>query len=144
MRDRLPHIMRIATIAVFAVAIVMVIRLAFVGDDSSKEPEVAEPVAGSVTVADAISGGHKADATLAVRGFLFEGGGTGVRLCPRRKPTKPPVCLGPYLDVYELDVHGLPFKSGTFLGRRVRWLDQPVTVYGKVLGTALTADSVSR
>ena len=144
MGDRVPHILRAATFAVFALAIALVIRLAFVGGDSSDKPEVAELAGGAVSVPEAISGRHAADKTLAVRGFLFDGGGTGVRLCPRRKPTKPPVCLGPYLDVYGLDLHGLPLKSGKAFGRTLRWLDDPVTVYGKVLGTALTADSVSR
>jgi hypothetical protein len=140
-RRHLPQVVRIATVLVFIAVALLVVRL--VGETrKSKDPEVAEPTAAAASVSDVIANAQTAD-VVAVRGFVFDGGGTGPRLCARRKPTTPPLCLGPFLDLSGLPP-GLPFRNGRALGRPIRWVDQPVTLYGHVTGTAMAVTDVAR
>jgi hypothetical protein len=135
-----PNLLRGLTIAVFVVAALLALRLGL--DDGKPTPETVEKPPGGYTVRDIIT--YQPTGTVAVRGYFFDGGGTGARLCDRRRPSKPPFCLGPFLDLTGVDESRLPLKHGKSLNQPLRWVEEPVTLYGTVLGTAMTVTDVAR
>lgn len=75
----------------------------------------------------------EATGVIAVQGFLFDDG-TGVRLCEALAESYPPQCGGASIPVtgYE-EVTTIPLSNA----QDVIWSDQPVTLFGEVVGGAL-------
>lgn len=131
-----PRALRLATIAVF-VAVAVVAWVQFKPD----HPRRFKLNKGELTVAKAIDTAG-AD-PVAVRGFLFNDADFGLRLCNGFVSSKPPSCIGPFVDLYGVDEGSFSLKSGRDkAGRKVLWVDEPVAVYGTVVGTAMRVQSV--
>jgi hypothetical protein len=83
-------------------------------------------------------------ALITVRGYVFDGGGTGLRLCTGRVRHDPPRCLGPFLDLYGVDRGSFDMKSGRDLSRTVYWSADTVGLYGTVLGSRMDVVQIFR
>ena len=143
MRRPVAHALRIATVVVFTAVALLGVFLLVRGSDPPKKPEIASSTAGAMSVNDAVNFQQSTD-PVSVRGYLFDGGGTGTRLCYRRIPSKPPMCKGPYLDLRGVDKRSMTFRTGKSLGRPVRWVDAPVVVFGHLDGTGMDVQEISR
>ena len=137
MTRRTGQVVRALTIAVFVVAGVLFVRLVMPSDRDKQ----AEPRQGELDVADAISvAGQR---PLAVRVYVFKGpGGLGLRLCDGKQAGSPPRCLGPFLDLYRIDEGSFALRSGTTDAGEVQWVDDPLTIRGTIIGTAMTVSEV--
>jgi hypothetical protein len=137
MTNRQGQILRAATILVFIAAGVLFVRMV-VPQDAAEE---VEPRQGELDVADAISvAGQK---PLAVRGYVFKGpGGLGLRLCDGKQNGSPPRCLGPFVDLYQVDEGSFGMKSAKTDDGEVKWVPDPLTIRGTIVGTAMTVSEV--
>jgi hypothetical protein len=99
---------------------------------------------GEWTVGDAVS--RAGPGPLAVRGWVFNDVATnGLRLCDGIRSGSPPSCLGPFVDLYNVDAGTFSLKKGhDAKAGPVQWLPDPVAVYGTLKGTAFTVQSVLR
>ena len=82
---------------------------------------------------------------IGVRGYVFEGGGYGLRVCDARHRGNPPRCRAPYFDLYGVEPERFDLEEGTDrTGLPVRWTKDSVAVYGSVLGTRMDVTQVLR
>ena len=106
---------------------------------------------GELTVAAAVSSAGPEPVT--VRGWVFNDPGFDLlRLCHgyqaggkggKGGKGKAPSCIGPFIDLYNVDRAAFSLRSGEDGdGRPVVWNDKPVAVYGTLSGTAFTVQSV--
>lgn len=89
------------------------------------------PVDGGLSVPEALT--TELTSAIAVQGFLFDDG-TGARLCEALAESYPPQCGGASIPVtgYE-EATTIPLSNA----QDVIWSDQPVTLFGEVVGGAL-------
>lgn len=120
----------------FAVCAVLAIRLL----DRPNPVKQAKPAADSVDVVQAIAVGQ--ERVIGVTGYLFEGGGWEARLCQGRRRGSPPRCVGPFLYAENIDVAQFNVKAGRLDGKPARWVDEQVTLLGRVRGTTITVSQV--
>ena len=141
MRIDRARLLRAATIAVFVAAAIAALGLVRASREHNGVDQI-KPDPSAIDVQRAVT--LHAQGDVAVRGFLFDYPGIGTRLCYKRRQGSPPFCSGTFVDLYGAKLDGLPFKQGKVRTVRVRWVEQPVTVYGSLLGTALTVSQLSR
>jgi hypothetical protein len=131
--------LRVATFVVFGV-------VAFVAYRAFNPPpaqSVPSPRAGEVHVDEAI--GIATDRPLLVRGNVFDGpGGLGLRLCQGKRNTSPPRCIGPFLVLHQVDDGVFPLESGRTEDGEVRWMSDPITLRGTIVGTRMDVSEVLR
>jgi hypothetical protein len=137
MSNRTGQLLRALTVLVFVVAGVLFVRLVMPGDAISE----VEPRQGELDVADAIAvAGQRPEA---VRGYVFKGpGGLGLRLCDGKRNGSPPLCVGPFLELYQVDEGAFGMKTGKTKDGEVRWVNDPLTIRGTIVGTAMTVSEV--
>lgn len=137
MTARNSRILRALTILVFVIAGVLFIRLVLPPEGDVE----AKPQPGEFDVADAIAvAGQR---PLAVRGYVFKGpGGLGLRLCDGKQAGSPPLCRGPFLDLYQVNEGFFGMKSGKTDDGEVKWVPEPLTIRGTIVGTAMTVSEV--
>src|SRR5687767_964772 len=93
--ERQGRVMRIATIAVFVVAAALAVRaLTIIDRPDRQEIEVRR---GELSVDEAIRAPGVGPYT--VRGWLFNDGNIGFRLCHARRSGSPPTCIGPFISL---------------------------------------------
>jgi hypothetical protein len=139
MNPTVARLLRALTVIVFVVAGVLAYQ-AFRGEDT--KPEVAELGASERTVPQAMA--TPGTAPLTVRGYVFDGGGTGLRLCSGRIRHDPPRCQGPFLDLYGVDRGMFDLEQGRDLGRTVYWSSEPIALYGTLIGTRMDVTQIFR
>jgi hypothetical protein len=127
-----------ATVAVFTAVVIVGMHTLRPSGPSDRGVRVRR---GEVTVAQAIN--VAGDRPLTARGWVFNDADFGLRLCDGYRPGHPPSCVGPFVDLYNVDRGSFSLKSGRDAGGRpVVWGDRPVAVYGTLVGTAFTVQSV--
>jgi hypothetical protein len=100
---------------------------------------VAKAKAGELDVLDALTRNPRDQVT--VRGYVMSGP-YGLRLCRGLKVTSPPNCVGPWLDLENVNEGSFSLRSGGRGGTRVRWNPDPVSLLGRVSGSRLAVDQV--
>jgi hypothetical protein len=136
----LARALRVLTVVVFGLVAVLAFRA--VRDRQTRPPERAQTSSTERTVPQAMA--TLGTAPLTVRGFVFDGGGTGLRMCAGRIRHSPPRCLGPFLDLYGTDRGFFDMARGTDLGRTVWWSKEAVALYGTVVGTRMDVAQIFR
>ena len=94
-------------------------------------------VGGGLTVGDALAG--RADGVIAVQGFVVENG-AGAVLCELLAESMPPQCGGASIEITDLStIDPDEFTSA----QGVTWTNQPVTVFGEIVGGAFVPTALS-
>ena len=139
MSPRVGHALRALVVVVF-VAVGVVAYRTLNPPAPVQEPESQ---GGELRVRDALN--VAGTEPVGVRGYVFDGGGYGLRLCDTRHRGDPPRCRAPYLDLYGVEAERFDLEEGTDrTGLPVRWSKEPVAVYGTVLGTRMDVSQVLR
>ena len=137
MTNRTGRLLRAVTILVFVAAGVLFFRLVVPRDEFVE----VKPRQGELDVADAIN--VAGSRPLAVRGYVFKGpGGLGLRLCDGKQHGDPPRCLGPFVDLYRVDEGSFGMKSKRTDEGEIKWVPDPLTIRGTIVGTAMTVSEV--
>lgn len=134
-------VLRVATVVVFVLVAVLAYR-AVRQVQKGDGPEGAKPKGAELTVPQAMA--SVATTPISVRGYVFDGGGTGLRICNGREGTRPPHCVGPFIDLYGVDRSSFALSKGTYLGRTLYWSDDSVAVYGLVEGSRMNVEQIFR
>lgn len=109
--------------------------------DRPDAARLAEARSGELSVSDALA--DSGDRRVAVRGYVHEGGGFPVRLCSGLQGGDPPRCVGPFLELLQVDAARFGLQQGTDdRGRRVQWSRRPLTLLGTIAGTRMTVAQV--
>ena len=130
------RLLQVLTFAAFGLCAFLAFRLL------DRPVEIKQPTLpkDSVGVATAIQVGQERE--IAVTGYLHEGGGWPTRLCNGRDRADTPRCIGPFLYVERLDLNQFNLEKGTVEKRPVQWVDEPVTLLGRIRGTEITVSQV--
>lgn len=128
---RSPHVMRMATFAVFGLAAIVGAYQCTRLTDGSGRDEV-ELKAGELSVRESV--GRLKPVT--VRGYLFNDFPNGFRLCDKRDSGDPPKCVGPFVTLDPtFDHNRFNLKTGKDAeGVKVVWAEDPVVVSGRLDG----------
>jgi hypothetical protein len=131
------QVLRVLTIGGFVAVAVLAVRAL----DRPEATRVAEARSGELPVAEALAA--SGEGRLAVRGYVHEGGGFPLRLCSGLQGGDPPRCVGPFLELLQVDAARFGLERGTDdRGRRVLWSPRPVTLLGTIEGTRMTVAQV--
>jgi hypothetical protein len=120
------RVMRVVVIGAAAGLVALVgLRVAELLDDPPK-PELAALRSDETSVADAL---RRAPAgTIIVRGYVFAGDGFPVRVCSGILRESPPKCVGPFLELRNLDPSRVPVRQQG----SVIWSPETVGFLGQV------------
>lgn len=135
----MPMGVRILWSAIAAAVLLLIVQVAFAlrgpGDDG-----LVHPKAGELTVSAAI--GRSPTRPVTVRGFVFMRRGFPPQLCSGRKPSSPPRCIGPFIDLSGLDESRLDLRRGTDGDVPVAWSDGTVALLGTMNGSAMAVTEI--
>lgn len=100
--------------------------------DKPAEPRTAEVGQGEHTVGDAML--RQPTGAIVVRGYVFANDGFPVRVCNGIQPGSPPECVGPYLELRNLDPSRVPVRKQRRErdGKDVIWSPETVALLGQV------------
>lgn len=142
MTERSARVLRALTIVVCAAAVILGGRMLYELLTAESAVEVVEPRQGEMDVERAI--GVAGPEPVAVRGYVFEGpGGLGLRLCNGIQKGDPPRCLGPFLDLYQVNRASFDLVEGeSDDGPVFHPKGRAVTIRGVIVGTAMTVQQV--
>lgn len=130
--DRSPLVIRIAIFVVLGgVAVALGMRIMSLLD-APPSTSTAAPRKDELAVAEAI--GRQPTKPVIVRGYVFANDGFPVRVCNGIKRTSPPSCVGPFLELRNLDPSRVPVRQqrDDTSGRDVIWSPEPVALLGDV------------
>lgn len=122
---------RVAVIALIAGLAAMVgLRVAELFEDPPK-PEIAVKRTDETSVADAFR--LQPQGTIIIRGYVFTGDGFPVRVCDGILRESPPKCVGPFLELRNLDPSRVPVRIQEDKERgAVIWSPESVAFLGQV------------
>lgn len=122
---------RVAVIGIVVGLVVLVaLRIMELTDDPPK-PEAAKPREGETSVAEAFR--LQPAGAVIVRGYVFTGDGFPVRVCDGIVRESPPRCVGPFLELRNLDPSRVPVRAQDDKERgRIIWSPEPVAFLGQV------------
>lgn len=128
---RAPLIVRIAVfVVVGGLALALALRIKGLLDEPPRTAQ-PKPRPGELTVGEAL--GRQPDKPVVVRGYVFANDGFPVRVCAGIKRTSPPSCVGPFLELRNLDPSRVPVRQERDdKGRDVIWSPEPVGFLGDV------------
>lgn len=99
--------------------------------DRPPSTSTAEVRKDEMPVAEAL--GRQPTKPVIVRGYVFAGDGFPVRVCNGIRRTSPPSCIGPFLELRNLDPSRVPVrKQRDDKGRDIIWSPEPVAFLGDV------------
>lgn len=120
------RVMRVVVIGALAGLVALVgLRVAELLDDPPK-PELAALRSDENSVADALV--RRPENVIIVRGYVFAGDGFPVRVCNGILRESPPKCVGPFLELRNLDPSRVPVRRQ----ESVIWSPETVGFLGRV------------